>query len=570
MPIDINSLRADRGGDPDAVRAAQHKRFKDDADQLVDKVLALDRRWREQITCMRELQTKLHKFQREVIAPLKKNKQPCDAELAQAEQLRADIKDIESDHVLVEQERHETLCKLGNAVDEAVPFSNNEDEDNLITSVWPLPDHLQLPCAIAKIQYSLPPTQPLTHDELLWRIGGYDPERGSKVAGNRGYFLQDTGVLLNQALINFAITFLRDRGYKAVQPPFFMKKELMAGIAQLSDFDEQLYKVTTGNNNPEDLAEKDKYLIATSEQPLCALHAKEVLDERELPLRYAGVSTCFRKEVGKANKDNRGIFRVHQFEKVEQFCITAGDLSQSKQMHLEMLQCAEEFHKALGIAFRVVNIVSGELNDAAMIKFDLEGWFPGQGQYRELVSCSNCTDFQSRALDVRCRAHEVDDKNSTVRLSHVHMLNSTLTATGRGICCILETYQTPEGVCVPEVLVPFMGGTRFLPFVRGPRELDGHGVSGTEVKKEQQPKAAKAKEMPKQPTLAKDVKGELQALEEKLLHQPYVGGFTATKADATTLNELRWENIQSQEYPNLARWLENVTSFTAHERAAWA
>merc|ERR1712232_1222804 len=148
-------------------------------------------------------------------------------------------------------------------------------------------------------------------------------------------------------------------------------------------------------------------------------------------------------------------------------------VDESRKMHQEMLRCAEEFHEALGIAYRVVNIVSGELNDAAMIKYDLEGWFPGQGQYRELVSCSNCTDFQSRALDVRYRAHRVDEKQSTVEHSHVHMLNSTLTATGRGICCILETYQTPDGVRVPELLVPFMGGTTFMPFVRGPREVDG-------------------------------------------------------------------------------------------------
>merc|ERR1712100_121718 len=153
-------------------------------------------------------------------------------------------------------------------------------------------------------------------------------------------------------------------------------------------------------------------------------------------------------------------------------------MGESRKMHQEMLRCAQYFHEALGIAYRVVNIVSGELNDAAMIKYDLEGWFPGQGQYRELVSCSNCTDFQSRALDVRYRSHHVGhDNKSTVHLANVHMLNSTLTATGRGICCILETYQTPEGVRVPDVLVPFMAGTTFLPFVRGPREVRDGGVA---------------------------------------------------------------------------------------------
>merc|ERR1712187_321186 len=153
-----------------------------------------------------------------------------------------------------------------------------------------------------------------------------------------------------------------------------------------------------------------------------------------------------------------------------------GDVEESKKMHIEMLRCAEDFYKARGISYRVVNIVSGALNDAAMIKYDLEGWFPGQGQYRELVSCSNCTDFQSRAMKTRYRAHRVDNKKqSRVEKAHVHMLNATLTATGRGICCILETYQTREGVQVPEALVPYMGGITFIPFVRGPRELDANG-----------------------------------------------------------------------------------------------
>jgi len=173
------------------------------------------------------------------------------------------------------------------------------------------------------------------------------------------------------------------------------------------------------------------------------------------------------------NKDIRGIFRVHQFEKIEQFCITAASPAESQKMHKEMIHCAEEFHKTLGLTYRVVNVVSGELNDAATVKYDLEGWFPGQGAYRELVSCSNCTDFQSRALDIRCRACDAGKAGPQPALAHVHMLNSTLTATGRGLCCILETHQTPEGVRVPEVLVPFMGGTDFLPFVRAPRTSAG-------------------------------------------------------------------------------------------------
>lgn len=478
MPIDINSLRTDRGGDPEAVREAQRRRYKPDG--LVDAVLVLDKQWRELVNTIRELKTKVNKLQTDVIAPKKRAKEPCDDEVAQAQQLKEEIARVEKEHAECELKRDEEICKLGNMVDPSVPVSETED-DNVVVCEWSVPPPLG-PTAAGEL---------LTHDDLLWRIGGYDPERGTKVAGSRGYFLQDAGVLLNQALLSYATSFLRNRKYSAIQVPFFMKKDLMAGIAQLADFDDQLYKVSTGKmGTAEDPA--DKYLIATSEQPLCAFHAKEVLEHKELPLRYAGLSTCFRKEVGKANVDNRGIFRVHQFEKVEQFCITTGELEESQKMHQEMLQTAKDFHEALGLGYRVINIVSGELNDAAVLKYDLEGWFPGQNEYRELVSCSNCTDFQSRALDVRYRYHKVEDGKSSLHMSHVHMLNSTLTATGRGICCILETYQTPDGVRVPEALVPFMGGTTFLPFVRAARDASADGAPAKAgAKAPKAPKAAK-------------------------------------------------------------------------------
>jgi seryl-tRNA synthetase len=404
---------------------------------------------------------------------------------------------------------------------------------------------------------------------LLWRIGGYDPERGCKVAGQRGYFLRDGGVLLNQALLAFATDFLQKRGYSPIQVPYFMKKDLMAGIAQLADFDDQLYKVSTGHAGTAD-DPGDKYLIATSEQPLCAFHAKEVLDDRDLPLRYCGVSTCFRKEVGKANVDNRGIFRVHQFEKVEQFCITVGCLEDSRHMHMEMLRCAEEFHQALGLAYRVVNIVSGELNDAAVMKFDLEGWFPGQGTYRELVSCSNCTDFQSRAMDIRHRTHEVREakdsgkgKASETRLSHVHMLNSTLTATGRAICCILETYQTPTGVHVPEALVPFMNGTTFLPFTR----------KGRPSPKEAHSKVAVAQTSDNQVNVAGVQPADLvngialKELDDRLLDLPYMGGFVPTALDRDTFETMDAAVLAN--YPNLRRWHIQIASFSAGERIGW-
>merc|ERR1711915_583418 len=256
--------------------------------------------------------------------------------------------------------------------------------------------------------------------------------------------------------INYGIAFLHKRGYTPVQPPFFMKKDLMAKTAELADYDDVLYKVIEDKDKPE----LDKYLIATSEQPISAFHRNQNLDKGRFPIRYVGLSSCFRREAGSSGKDIRGIFRVHQFEKIEQFCLTKDDFEESQAEQKRMLSAAEEFYQSLGIPYRVVCLVSGELNDAAVKKYDLEGWFPGQQTYRELVSCSNCTDFQARGVGTRCGTK----KKGETRASYVHMLNSTLCATGRGICCILENYQREDGVIVPEVLRPFMGGLEFMPF----------------------------------------------------------------------------------------------------------
>jgi seryl-tRNA synthetase len=302
------------------------------------------------------------------------------------------------------------------------------------------------------------------------------------VGGHRAYFLTNAGVLLNQALINYGIAFLSARGYDVLQPPYMMNKDVMASIAQLDDFDEQLYKVSGKTDDPEGTS-SDKYLIATSEQPICGYHKDDWIEKNQLPLRYAGISTCFRKEAGSSGKDIRGIFRVHQFEKIEQFCITVDDFEVSQAEQKKMLDAAKEFYDSLGFAYRVVCLVSSELNDAAVKKYDLEAWFPGQQAYRELVSCSNCTDYQARGVGVRCGGKAQAKGDLSARASYCHMLNATLCATGRGICCLLETYQTETGVIVPEILRPYMAGKEFLPFVRGPMEATKGEKKGKSEKK---------------------------------------------------------------------------------------
>ena len=467
MPIDINELRDYRGGDPEKYRTYMKQRFK--PAEWVDDVLLEDEAWRELTKEQDQIRRDVNKLQKEVITPKKKAKEDCTAEVTRLKEMQQRIKDIQKELPIISLKRDQLLNKIANIVDPQVPISQDEDEDNLVIDLSPTPpDNPTLPCPQGKLTYQLPPTKPLQHDDLLWRIGGYEPTRGQAVAGHRAYFLTNAAVLLNQAIINYSIAFLRQRGYNLLQPPFMMNKEVMASIAQLDDFDEQLYKVSGKTDDPDGTS--DKYLIATSEQPICAYHKNEWMDEKTLPLRYAGISTCFRKEAGSSGKDIRGIFRVHQFEKVEQFCITKDDLEVSQEEQQRMLQTAKDFYDSLGIAYRVVCLVSGELNDAAIKKYDLEGWFPGQQTYRELVSCSNCTDYQARGVGARCGMKKQDKNDLTARASYVHMLNSTLCATGRGICCILENYQTEDGVNVPEVLQPYMGGIDFMPFVRGPME----------------------------------------------------------------------------------------------------
>ncbi|KAG9030974.1 Cytosolic seryl-tRNA synthetase [Serendipita sp. 407] len=334
---------------------------------------------------------------------------------------------------------------VGNLLYKDVPVSDNEDNNAIIRKWAPQSQASETPDPIPNC---------LPHNEILMKLGAVSLQRGANVAGHRGYYLTGPGVRLNQALINYGMDFLEKRNFLLMQPPFFMNKDAMAKTAQLDEFDEALYKVSGD--------EVDKYLIATSEQPISAYHMDEWFEApaKDLPLRYGGYSTCFRKEAGSSGKDVMGIFRVHQFEKVEQFCITEPD--KSWEMFEEMVANSEAFYQSLGLPYRLIAIVSGALNLAAAKKYDLEAWFPSQSTYKELVSTSNCTDYQSRKLEVRCGLKKAGDTKKI----YVHMLNGTLCATERALCCLVENYQTPEGIKIPDVLQPYLGGKDFIPFTK--------------------------------------------------------------------------------------------------------
>jgi seryl-tRNA synthetase len=433
--LDIRLFRAEQGGNPELVRESQRRRFADV--KLVDRVIELDERWRQAQFRVDALRRELNESSKRVSGLIKSGADASEL-ISSVADLKRSIPAAEREAAALEQERDALLREIGNLVHESVPVSVDE-ADNRVERLWGYPE-----LADERVKNAH-----RSHIELLLALGAADYERGARVAGSRGYFLIGPGVRLNLALVQYALNFLRERGFREMQPPYFMTSDAMARCAQLSDFDEQLYKVTVrsrgaaagepessgtgGTNATAAAAEDDKYyLIATSEQPICAYHTDEWLDPSTLPLLYAGFSTCFRKEAGAHGRDQLGIFRVHQFEKIEQF----------------------------------VSIVSGALNNAASKKYDLEGWYPASKAWRELVSCSNCTDYQSRRLLTRYGMKKGGDREKRF----VHMLNSTLCATTRVICCIVENYQRENGVEVPAVLQPYLGGETLLPFVNLPQK----------------------------------------------------------------------------------------------------
>lgn len=448
MTIGVELFRSD----PEAVRESERRRFR--KTDIVDEVIELDKQWVKAKYNTDQKRKEVNAVQNTITERKKasKGQDACDDLVKQKAQLEAEAADLEKESDVLLEQRDAKIHKVGNIVHDSVPISQDEDKDNKVTSLWGNPRSFE------GIKYQTNGFRP--HFELLEMIGAVEFEAGNEVAGHRGYFLSGPGVLLNQALINYGLAFLSMRGYTPLQPPFFMKKDLMAKTAELEDYDDVLYKVIEDKDQPE----LDKYLIATSEQPICAFHKGQNIDRARFPLRYVGFSSCFRREAGSSGRDIRGIFRVHQFEKIEQFVLTEPEKSWEEQD--AMIRTAEEFYQSLGIPYRVVAIVSGELNNAAAKKYDLEGWFPGdaegKGKYRELVSCSNCLDYQARAMNTKCGYRPTDPL--------AHFLNSTLCATERAMCCVVENYQEAGGVRVPRALVPFLLGQEFLPFVKAAKE----------------------------------------------------------------------------------------------------
>jgi seryl-tRNA synthetase len=420
--LDIKLIREN----PELVKNNLEKRGDPQNLRMLDELADYDKKWRQDLTELNELRHE-RRLKTTEIAALKKKGKDADKELSKAKIIDTKIRTLEKQVNECEEKVHYYLMHLPNLLHESVPFGKDEN-DNVPIRTWG---------KTPKFSF-----KPKDHIDLALNLDIMDVERAGKIAGARFFYLKNEGVLLDMALMSFALEEMVKKGYKPVEPPFLMRREPYEGVVALSDFEDVLYKVE----------DEDLYLIATSEHPVAAMFMDEVLKAEDLPLKFVGISTNFRKEAGAHGKDTRGIFRTHQFNKIEQFIFCKPE--DSWKMHEELIRNAEELVQKLGLSYRVVNVCTGDIGTVAAKKYDVEAWMPAQNAYREIISCSNCTDYQARRLNIKYR-----DKEGEAPKGFVHTLNSTAIATGRTIVAILENYQQEDGsVAIPEVLRRYMTG----------------------------------------------------------------------------------------------------------------
>jgi len=418
----------------DKIIESEKKRFKDPS--IAKRVLEYDKKWRSALQDLEELRKQRNDISVK-IGELKKLKDSKKAEEAikKSKEIKEKIDELEKLRTQYLEQREKYRYMVGNTLHESVPIGETEEDNKIERTVGDLP----------RFDF-----KPLSHVDLITKIDGADLKKASEIAGSRFYYLKGDLVLLNLALLNYALEKLINKNYTPMWPPFFTKHEVMKAAAELADFEEQLYKIQ----------DEDLYMIATSEQTLAAYHYDEIIDPKRLPFKYAGISSCFRREAGSHGKDTLGIFRVHRFEKVEQFIFCKP--TDSWNYFEELISNSEEIFRELKIPYRIANIASGELNDNAAKKYDLEAWFPASEAYRELVSCSNCLDYQARKLKIR-----IGKVGSQQTKEVLHTLNSTAIATERTMCCILENYQNEDhSITIPDVLRKYMTGRKIIKAIK--------------------------------------------------------------------------------------------------------
>jgi len=414
--------------DPKIIRDEPEKIRKMLKDRAVDfdfdKMLDLDKQRRDLMKETDELRKKRNQMSI-TIGQAKKSNEDTSTLLNDMAKISKQLDALEQSQKTVELDYTHLAFSIPNMIHESVPIGTDESSNVELRKWGEIP------------QFNF---QINDHIDLGQNLNIIDLERAAKTAGARFYYLKGGLVKLSQALISFALDFMQEKEYNLIQPPYMINRKSMEGAVIADDFEDVIYKVQ----------DEDLFLIGTSEHAIASMHSDEILDGNKLPFRYASFSPCFRKEAGAHGKDQKGIFRVHQFDKIEQFIFAKPENSWNE--HEKMISITEEFYKKLEIPFKVMLLSSGDMGKVSAKTFDIEAWMPGQNAYREIVSCSNCLDFQSRRLKIRFRDKSNEDTQ------YVHTLNSTLVAVERTIVSIMENFQTNDGhITVPQVLQKYFG-----------------------------------------------------------------------------------------------------------------
>ena len=414
--------------DPKLIRDQPEKVRKMIRDRAVkfdfDNMIELDKKRRDLIKETDELRKKRNQMSIS-IAKTKKSNEDISTLLNDMEKISKDLDDLEQSQKSIQSSYTTLAFSIPNMIHESVPIGPDESS-NLEIRKWG---------AVPNFDFDVK-----GHEEIAEKLDLLDIQRASKTAGARFYYLKGDLVKLAYALTAFASEFLSEKGYKLIQPPYMINRKSMEGAVIADDFEDVIYKIHN----------EDLYLIGTSEHAIASMYLDEILDGKSLPDRFGSISPCFRKEAGAHGKDQKGIFRVHQFEKFEQFVFTKPEDSDNEQE--KMITNSEEFFQKLGIPHRVILLSSGDMGKVSSKTYDIEAWMPGQNSYREICSISNCLDYQSRRLKIRYR-----DKTNE-ETEYIHTLNGTLVAVERTIVAIIENFQTNDGhIKVPDVLQKYLG-----------------------------------------------------------------------------------------------------------------
>ena len=423
--LDIKLIRES----PETVRANLARRHDPEKLELLDHVIATDKEWRELIARVNELRRRRNEISSEMGRAIKSGGDASSLK-AEASSIPSQLKELEASMSSAEEQLKDGLMRLPNILHESVPYGV-DDHDNVEIRRWgKAPD------------FSF---EPKSHSEITEMLGIADFERAAKTAGAGFYYLRNEFALLDHAIQRYAIDFLLKKGYALIEPPYMLRRAAYEGVTDLADFESVMYKVEN----------EDLYLIATSEHSVGSMLMNETVLAENLPIKVCGISPCFRREIGQHGRYTKGLFRVHQFHKIEQFIFSHPE--QSWELHEELQRNSELLYEGLGLHYRVVNVCTGDMGSIAAKKYDIECWM-ADGEFRETGSNSNCTDYQARRLNVKYRL-----KEGAAPEGFVHTLNNTAIATSRTMIALIEQYQQEDGtIKVPEALQPYMNGMKVI------------------------------------------------------------------------------------------------------------